>query len=81
MSEQFENETVIITLEWTVQNGAFHGISVDPQDLVDSVYTGPTTIQLIVSYNTLYNVSAVATLCGQNSSHFLELHYGESESL
>ena len=39
---------------------------------------GPTRIQLILSYITLYNayVSATATLCRQNVTHFIGLHYG-----
>ena len=43
-----------------------------------SVVTNSTHIELIVSYNTFYNVGAVATLCGQNSeSATIELFYGE----
>ena len=71
--EEFGSDNVTVALELTAERGV---ISIEPQ--VTIFYLGPTSIQLIISYNTLYNVSAVATQCGQNSSHFIELHYGES---
>ena len=75
-SEQFGNETVVVVLEWTVENGAFNRLNVVPQaETVDSL--GPSSRQLMLSYNTSYNISAVASLCGQYSSHSIELHYGE----
>ena len=77
-SEELRSENITVTLESTVEN---YVISIEPQ--VTIFYLGPTSVQLIISYNTLYNVSAVATQCGQNSSqvHFIELQYGESLSL
>ena len=54
-------------------------ISVESQAL-DLMNLGPTRIQLILSYNTLYNVSATATVCGQNVAHFIGLQYGKSIS-
>ena len=75
-SEQFGNETVVVVLEWTVENGAFNRLNVVPQaKTVESL--GPSSRQLMLSYNTSYNISAVASLCGQYSSHSIELHYGE----
>ena len=75
-SIQFENESVVVTLEWTVENGAFMGLSVVP--MAESVNFGPSSRQLMLSYNTSYNVSAVASLCGQYySTRSIELHYGE----
>ena len=76
ISEEFGNESITISLELTVENSE---ISVEPQAL-DLTNLGPTRIQLILSYNTLYNVSATATLCGQNITHFIGLHYGKSIS-
>jgi hypothetical protein len=76
-SVQFENETVVVALEWTVENGAFSGLNVVPQAEA-AVNLGPSSRQLRLSYNTSYNISAVASqLCGQNSSNSLELHYGK----
>ena len=74
-SVQFENETVVIALEWTVENGAFSSLNVVPQ--AEAVNLGPSSGQLVLYYNTSYNISAVASLCGQYSSHSLQLHYRE----
>ena len=75
-SEQFENKTVVVVLEWTVENGAFSRLNVVPQaETIQSL--GPSSRQLMLSYNTSYNISAVASLCGQYSSHSFQLHYGE----
>ena len=74
-SIQFENETVVVTLQWTVENGVFSGLSVIPQ--VEIMNLGPSSRQVMLFYNTSYNVSAVASLCGQYSSNSTQLHYGE----
>ena len=78
ITEQFENDTIIIMLEWTVEYGTFNSLSVTPQ--VETVSLGPCRRQLLLSYNTFYNVSILANLCGQYSSHSIELHYSESFS-
>ena len=72
---QFENETVVVVLEWTVENGAFMSLSVVPH--AEIVSLGPSSRQVMLSYNTIYNVNAVASLCGQYSLHSIELHYDE----
>ena len=74
-SVQFENETVVVALEWTVENGAFSSLNIIPQ--AEAVNFGPSSGQLMLSYNTSYNISAVASLCGQYSSHSLQIHYCE----
>ena len=74
-SAQFENETVIVVLEWTVVNGSFHGLSIVPQ--VETVNLGPCSRQLVVSYNTRYSMHGEARLCGQFSSHSIDLRYGK----
>ena len=75
VSERFVNETTILTLQWTVENGAFSSLNIVPQ--VKITYLGPSSRELMLSYNLVYNVTAVASLCGQYSSHSTELHYGE----
>ena len=77
-SVQFENETVVIVLEWTVESGAFSGLSVVPRSEIMNL--GSSSGQLVLFYNTPYNVSAVASHCGQNSSHSIKLLYGESNN-
>ena len=76
VSEQFKNNSIVITVEWTVENGAFNSLSVTPQAL-ETVNFRPSSRQLMLSYNVSYSVSVVASLCGQNTSHSIELHYGE----
>ena len=75
VSELFENDTIVVALEWTVENGPFNTLSIIPQ--AETVYLGSSSGQLMLSYNITYNVSAVASLCGQYSSHSIKLHYGE----
>ena len=68
-SEQFRADNVTIILEWSQDNYgtlSYH-VSVTPQ--VDIRFTGSTSVQLTVSYNILYNVSVVATLCGLSLIH------------
>ena len=59
-----------------MENGVFNNLSVAPQAL-ETVNFGPSSRQLMLSYNISYSVSVVASLCGQNTSHSIELHYGE----
>lgn len=75
VSQDFENNSIVLTLEWTVENGAFSRLSVVPQ--AEIMNLGPSSRQLAISYNTSYNVTAVASLCEQHSSHSVELRYGE----
>ena len=36
-----------------------------------------SSVQITVSYNTFYNVSVEATLCGQMNVSSVEIYYGE----
>ena len=76
--EQFRNDTITIYIEWTVEeNYDTINPNVSPQVTIDA--SNGTSAQLILSYNTLYNVSVTATLCGRSlSSSATELFYGES---
>ena len=76
-SEQFGMDGVTVILEWSQENnGTSHNVSVVP--LVAIWSTGSTRVQLTVLYNTLYNVSVVATLCGRhNATTTVELSYGK----
>ena len=64
-----ENETVVVTLVWTVENGAFSGLSIVPQ--VEIINLGPSRRQLVISYNTSYNVSVMTILCDQTHHNLL----------
>ena len=76
VSEQFEDNSIVISVEWTVENGRFNSLSVVPQAL-ETVNFGPSSRQLMLSYNVSYSVSVLASFCGQNTSHSIELHYGK----
>ena len=77
VSEELKSDHIVLTLEWISENGmsAFSELNVVPQAEIISL--GPSSRQLVISYNTSYNASAVASLCGQQSLHSIELHYGE----
>ena len=78
LSEQFEKEHVSVLLEWSKMNGGvIFNVFTTPQ-VIGSFAHGPSTsYRLNVSYNTQYNVSIVATLCGQSHITITELNYGE----
>lgn len=75
MSEQFGTESVSVTLEWMDVLLDIHTYVV-PEPLVKTV--GNSTIQLMVPYNIPYLVKLVATLCGQNTTDVMTLHYGQT---
>ena len=78
-SEQFSSRNVTVVLDWTQENEIVlysYNIHVVPD--VEVIFSGSTRAQLILSYNTQYNVSVIAThLCGSTSSVIAstELHY------
>jgi hypothetical protein len=72
--EQFRPTDISATLEWTHTNGVFYSISVDPEVAVN--YTGRSSAQLTVSYDTKYNVSVVASLCGMITTNFAIIYHG-----
>ena len=65
-----------VTLEWTNKNGVTYTVSSDPE-VLDISYTGSNSTQLAVSYNTKYNISVVASLCGKNDTVFTIINYGK----
>ena len=75
ISERFVTNSVTLCLEWSTKNGVSYNVSVDPTRFVN--YTGKDSAQLTVSYNIMYNVSVVASLCGKNSATFSVQKYGE----
>ena len=80
LSEKFERDGIIVTLEWSHENsGTLYSYYVTVVPSVEIVFIGRVKIQLKVSYDVLYNVSVVASsLCGQrNATTFTILHYGE----
>ena len=61
LSEEFEEDGVIVTLEWTEINFAYsYNVSLYPKLEITSI--GKASVQLKVPYNDLHNVSIVAIL-------------------
>jgi hypothetical protein len=56
-------------------NGVSYSISVDPEVAVN--YTGRSSALLSVSYDTKYNVSVVASLCGITMTYFAIINHGK----
>ena len=69
----FGLKNVTVILHWTQVLIASYKIIVSPQTAL--MFSGNASVQLVVSYNTLYNVSVVASLCGQTMSNNFELYY------
>lgn len=81
-SEQFEREHINVLLEWNkINGGVLFNVSTIPQVIGSFVPGSSTSHQLNVSYNTQYNVSIVATLCGQNYMATIELNYGKHNNI
>ena len=86
LSEQFEKDGVIVTLEWTEENSLYsYNISVSPQLEVMFIERVSFRVQLSVPYNSFYNVSIAAVpLCRRNNvTTFIgpSLYYSEYQQL
>ena len=80
-SEQFGRNNVTVILEWPNGGGGIsYSASVIPEGLsAAEIFSGNGSrgIKLVLLYNTAYNLSTVATLCGVNSTASItELNYG-----
>lgn len=77
LSEQFETDGVVVTLEWIQHDFYSYNVSVVPSLEYDIEET--TRVQLNMSYNTFYDVNIIASPpCELNSTtDFIELHYCE----
>jgi hypothetical protein len=82
VSEEYRADScsISVVVEWTRREGVSYNITIVP--MVPVTYTGSTSVQLIVSYNTEYNVSLEASAVCQRSiasRHIrIPLFYGES---
>lgn len=81
LSEQFEREGVMITIEWTQQSSLVSFlVSVHPEVAIQLNISNSVTAsaQLVIPYNTVQNVSiSAAVLCGLSSMTTIMLNYGE----
>ena len=63
-SEEYRADNVAVIVEWTEEEGASYNITIFP--MVPIIFTGSTSVQLIISYNTEYNVSLEAVAVCQS---------------
>ena len=76
-----ENATVYLELTPESHNITSYTVSAEPQ-VVETSNSSLLRVQLTVPYNTLHNVSIVATSCGQyTTTTVIELHYGKPRIL
>ena len=74
--EEFGLGNVTVSLDWNPEMGMLYDVIVNPSVPVKIVESA--SAQLVVSYNTVYNASVVATLCGHtNTTASTQLSYGE----
>ena len=82
-SEQFGLDNITVILQWLNEGGGVsYSASVTPESLAVEMLignvTGYASIELVLLYNTQYNLSIVASLCGVNSTTSItELNYGK----
>ena len=78
--ETFSADSVAVDLEWKEESGVTYTTNIIPQ--APSTSTGSSRLQLMLSYNRVYNVTITATLCGQNygENTTLTLSYGEFQN-
>ena len=69
---------VTIELLWTQESNVMYNVSTVPDLVIGVVVDSSVNLTAIVPYNTMYNVSIMATTCGQNSvTTIVTLYYGE----
>ena len=58
VSERYGTTVITVTIEWTqTRDDVWYDVSTEP--LVDVKFVGNTSVQLVVFYNTLYNMTIV----------------------
>ena len=73
----FGNDTFIVTLEWPQFSGETYTVATLPEAEHKSFITN-ALVQLVMLYNTQYNVNVTATLCGyRNATNFTMIYYSE----
>ena len=79
-SEEYRANNISIIVEWTEEEGVSYNITIIP--MVPITFTESTSVELIVSYNTEYNVSLEAVaVCRSVAPSHIRLFYGEFSNL
>ena len=71
-----EADNVLVMLDWAPVDGVSYNVTTCPS--VPVVFNENTIIQLMLHYNTQYNVSILVSLCGQSLTVNRDLNFGES---
>lgn len=64
-------------MQWEEQESVLCRSSIFPDQGTTVRFIGSTRVQVTIAYNTLYNLSIIGTLCRQNTTEVIKLHYGE----
>ena len=76
ISEEYRANSVSVTIKWTTEEGVQYNISVTPSVPISVI--GNTIVQLLLFYNTEYNVSLEAAAdCQSIALSNVQLFYGE----
>ena len=73
----FGNNNLTVTLVWPQFSGETYDVATVPE-VVHTSFTMNTSVQLVMLYNTQYNVTVTATLCGNRNTtnyYYTTLHY------
>ena len=77
ISEEYSADNITVAVEWTQFMYATYDAMVVPP--VPIVFTGSTSCQLIIPYNTEYNLTIEAVApCRPNTTAFRRFYYGEN---
>ena len=83
ISEEYQTDNITVTVEWAPAQQMDNNIitlittTVTVSPMVPIIPAGNTSRELVISYNTEYNLSVVAvTVCG-NAAATKKLNYGE----
>ena len=78
VQEHYGTENVTVMLDWIEEQHVFYNLTVTTPSMGGLVrHVESSSAQLTLSYNTVYSVRFVATLCGQNSTNNFTLQYGK----
>ena len=74
---RYEADNVLVMLEWAPVDGVSYNITAIPPAAI-LAFNRSTIVQLRLHYNTQYNISILASLCGQSLTVNQYLKFGES---
>ena len=64
---KFGNDNITVTLEWSQFSGETYSVATVPEP-VHMSFIMSNSVQLVLRYNTQYNLTVIATLCGHRNA-------------